>query len=273
MLDFDMVGRALLDAEYRFAKTMPEHPHWYTLRKTWDDHDLFEGVVQFIYDNGYREKFGRAYYKRLDVNGMKYWCMNAPPPKTILINRAEIDRPAVYDDAADAYDDLFATPEADAENREVFGQIGYERGAVLDVGCGTGLLLDYVKPDHYLGIDPSRKMLDVMARRHPEAQTIHTALRSFIPPGDFGFDLVVALFGTASYLSPDELQRAVSMVNPGGRFAFMFYAPGYRPVTHEATGINPGLFDHGAFMTHRADRVERIGNFDLAIGRAEALAA
>ena len=33
---FHKVAKALLDVKWIFAKTMPEIPHWYTLRREWD---------------------------------------------------------------------------------------------------------------------------------------------------------------------------------------------------------------------------------------------
>ena len=38
----------LLAAEFQFAKTMPEFPHHYTLRETWEDGPVFEEVVQLM---------------------------------------------------------------------------------------------------------------------------------------------------------------------------------------------------------------------------------
>ena len=41
--------RQLLEAHpWRFAKTMPESPHYYTLRREWADQDAFEFVVAAI---------------------------------------------------------------------------------------------------------------------------------------------------------------------------------------------------------------------------------
>ena len=44
---------------------------------------------------------------------------------------------------------------------------------VLDLGCGTGLLLELLalQPEDYLGIDPSQKMLDELRRKFPEHET------------------------------------------------------------------------------------------------------
>ena len=69
-----------------FAKTMPDNPHEYTLRKQWDD-DLFVEVVKHIRSNGYTAYFGGRPYTQLDVGDFFYWTMGAPLGETILINR------------------------------------------------------------------------------------------------------------------------------------------------------------------------------------------
>ena len=58
----------------RFAKTMPENPHSYTLRKDWIDKDFVDFVL-FIRENGYTEKFNGQSYTYLNINGYKYWTM------------------------------------------------------------------------------------------------------------------------------------------------------------------------------------------------------
>lgn len=75
---------------FRFAKTMPKHPHWYTLRKEWKDDELFDRVVIYIRENGYPVRFGNRTYIYLDVDGFHYWTMGSPINETILINRAKI---------------------------------------------------------------------------------------------------------------------------------------------------------------------------------------
>ena len=89
-LSLDDVAAALLAKEWRFAKTMPQHPHWYTLRKDWSDPAEFEAIVQFIRDHGHKRRWGRATYTYLDIDGMQYWTMGEPSRSTILINRAYI---------------------------------------------------------------------------------------------------------------------------------------------------------------------------------------
>lgn len=82
---------ALLEsAEWRFAKTMPENPHWYTLRKTWGDDAAFARVVEFIRRYGVVEKFKGNRYTVMVINGHKCWTMGWPVEKTILINRKPV---------------------------------------------------------------------------------------------------------------------------------------------------------------------------------------
>ena len=78
---------------WRYAKTMPQWPHEYTVRR-FDDpqHEqvMFEAAVRFIRSQGERRIFaptGRnSIY--LDVDGRQYWSMGAPVQETIIINRA-----------------------------------------------------------------------------------------------------------------------------------------------------------------------------------------
>jgi hypothetical protein len=81
---------------WRFAKTMPQWPHEYTVRRFDDpqeDQALFEEAVVFIRARGRRRNFkptGKSSVY-LDVDGRQYWTMGAPVGATIIINRAWVD--------------------------------------------------------------------------------------------------------------------------------------------------------------------------------------
>jgi len=90
-MDAKTTAKLLDGAKYQFAKTMPETPHYYTLRQTWADQDQFKQVVQAIRDNGEAKQFGGRTYIYFYANGFQYWTMGAPLDKTILINRAEVE--------------------------------------------------------------------------------------------------------------------------------------------------------------------------------------
>ena len=96
VLSPEELTRHLEAATYKFAKTMPEIPHWYTLRNTWQDQKMFAAVVQALRDLGeirpwppQRPKYYHTYF---DTGEWSYWTMGAPVCETILINRAKRDK-------------------------------------------------------------------------------------------------------------------------------------------------------------------------------------
>ena len=87
-LTFQVVVDALLSCKWIYAKTMPYAPHWYTLKKDWHQKISFDAVVLYIRKHGYKEKYGKSWYIKLNIRDMQYWTMGSPLPQTILINRA-----------------------------------------------------------------------------------------------------------------------------------------------------------------------------------------
>jgi len=222
---------------------MQKIPHYYTLREHWNDAD-FVSAVQYIRDHGYQAKFGKTTYTYLNVNNYKYWTMGAPLDQTILINRAAIQPFAPYDDIAYKYDTIFNDAPSLIENQQLLHILakhadGINDKSVLDIGCGTGIFLNYANPRKYLGIDPSAGMLSLMQHKHPDAATIQTTLGEFVPTvKNNKFDLIIALFGTASYLTDEELQRIQRLLTPNGKKFLMFYDENYFPITYQATRTN-----------------------------------
>lgn len=82
-------------SHWRFAKTMPEHPHEYIVRSWQPDHDaVFMRLVMLIHDQGYDGQFYIATYRYLDIDGWKYWTMDQILAETTLINRAKVAAPS-----------------------------------------------------------------------------------------------------------------------------------------------------------------------------------
>ena len=236
----EAVAYDLGQQKWIFAKTMADNPHEYTLRKLWQHDRNFVRAVQFIRKYGYPARFRRANYIQFNLNEHFYWTMGAPIRETILINRKVNVPPDPYDKIAETYDDIFESgdPCYEEENQEVMSWLGGINGhSLLDIGCGTGLVLDYLDPKHYVGIDPSSGMLAKLKQKHPDKtrQTVCTPLRSYV--GNKRFDLAVALFGSASYLTDEEILRIPTLLNPGGRYILMFYQDDYCVVTYEKTGV------------------------------------
>lgn len=234
------IANCLESKNWIFAKTMPENPHWYTLRKEWEDNRLFDAVVRFIRDYGYQEKFKRSWYTMMNFNGYKYWTMGAPINQTILINRKPVDYQSDYDAIADRYDALFDNPADIEENHRIIEGIDFS-GRVLDIGCGSGVLLDTVDIQDYTGIDSSKGMLDRLLEKHPDKQgrVIHAPFEDFYGKQ---FDTIVSLYGAISYVQPAALAKIKDMLAKGGQLHLMFYADGYTPRVHELTGIHPAIY-------------------------------
>jgi hypothetical protein len=76
--DLQRVGTLLSAQQWIFAKTMPDNPHWYTLRKLWQRDEDFVWSVELIRRYGYEEIYESRPHTVLNVDDMKYWTMGAP---------------------------------------------------------------------------------------------------------------------------------------------------------------------------------------------------
>ena len=72
---------------WTFAKTMPDNPHEYTLRRDWEPDD-FNWAVKYLRAHSKPFQFRGNTYQVFFYDGFRYWTMGAPVEKTILINRA-----------------------------------------------------------------------------------------------------------------------------------------------------------------------------------------
>lgn len=218
---------------YRCARTTPGTPHSYTLEGTWPGDDEFVGALQKLRAVERIEEFFRGYwYRRFNANGYKYWTMGADLDH-ILINRAVQASPFdPYAAVCDAYDLAIHEEEADIErSRRVYDSLKIGPGTdILDIGCGTGSLVDFrfrdIRPEQYTGIDPSRGMLGVFGDKHPEfrSRLIRTPFEDYWPKPQQKFGLVVALFGVPSYVAdPDLLSGKIRwLLKPGGTAVLMY---------------------------------------------------
>lgn len=244
-LKFEIAAFCLEGSKWIYAKTMPQCPHWYTLRKDYQFESImpFDDLVLFMRQHSYPEQFYRKTMRRFAVNEMKYWTMGAPVQETILINRAVIEGSfSYYDNLSLNYDDMYMDPGSIQENRRVEGMINYKRGKVLDIGCGTGLFLDMQDCKNYHGIDPAAGMVAELKAKHGEGTTA-TCTKFEQWRSSEKYDLVVALFGAASYVDPEAWSRLDRIMEAGGEYFLMFYEPNYEPQYYQQIGRPSSLFD------------------------------
>ena len=87
-----MSGGADLDLsrlEFRFAKRMPEVPHWYVVRTPANEGDYVQ-LFHVIQEKGANERFGSRNYRYWAHDGWRYWAMTTNVAQSHVINRARI---------------------------------------------------------------------------------------------------------------------------------------------------------------------------------------
>jgi len=198
-------------------------------------------------------------FRYLDLNGWQFWTMGAPVPETELINRARLTVTTPYDDIADRYDGLFQEPDdlrLDGQVREWL--LRHMTGDVLDIGAGTGWLIDKVADaTNTICVEPSAPMAERLREKHPTARVYECTAAQYAGPQA---DTVCALFGVGSYLSEAELQDVYAMRKPNGVCLLMFYGDEYEPVTYARTGIRATRHRHAVTGT-------KLNGFDCIVAR------
>lgn len=168
---------------------------------------------------------------------VKWWTMDRDVRDTTLINQATTDRlygvqnaPSTvsgvgtyYDGLASAFDEVHPTSSdlAGVLRAAVASLSGQYPPAVLDVGCGTGRVLDLglTTPERYAGVDPSQPMLNQLVRKHPTVaavypMTVEQALaRRLFTPGQF--EIVTLLLDPADILGEGVEQVLTSIASRG----------------------------------------------------------
>lgn len=76
--------------EFTFAKTMPQNPHWYVVRRGDPGH---EALFVLIRDHHYLRRWHGRAYRSIDLDGFSYWIME----DGTVINRKPVER-AGWDD-------------------------------------------------------------------------------------------------------------------------------------------------------------------------------
>ena len=284
------VARNLAEVEYRFARNMNYIPHSYTLRRNWERDADFAEAISAIDDYHYVESFRGYKYRRIAFNGYVYWGsawkpLNWPDgsPATQLINRRRQTYQSPFDEVAPVFDEGCGTPEHRASSESVCDIVREKLGdgdTVLDIGCGTGFLLDRfdIPPEQYTGIDTSHLMLRRLAAKHPaHVDSVEVcSFEEWYPPERY--DLAVGLFGAGSWILPEYLSKLPMLLEPGGRWILMTYDdpicdPARQP-TWKRFGVAEYLHDNQAEIDSLGqDECHEVGYHRVCIGSRPPAAA
>jgi SAM-dependent methyltransferase len=96
----------------------------------------------------------------------------------------------------------------------------------LDLGCGTGNLLDHYKNfiSNYVGVDHSDEMLKIASNNHPNSLFKNDNICAYFN-NDIKFDVITSLFDTINHLLDKKywellFKNASLMLNDNGFFVF-----------------------------------------------------
>jgi len=234
---------------WTFAKTYAQKaPHSYVVlnRTPGLSREDFVRAARVIRTFGQPAKFYSMtnIYLTSPDGAVKWWTMDRDVCDTDLINMTESqtvygtqNAPVTetgaftpYDSIASAYDQMNMSKSYAHDNSHlhtlVTHQLGDKPPRTLDIGCGTGRLLDadVTTPVYYTALDPSRGMLNELVRKHPRVSTvIPCTAEEAISQGRITgpFDLVAAIGGSASYLSDAVFDALVGLLAPGGMLMLM----------------------------------------------------
>jgi SAM-dependent methyltransferase len=158
-----------------------------------------------------------------------------------------------YDAIADRYDEHFGRPVDHWEDDRLAALLSplVDGRDVLDLGCGTGWLLDHCHPRRYTGVDESSAMVLRLLDKHADSgRIIHTIKARIGEPGwqrsvlPARFDVVTATWSLQYLGDLTALLTGLACFDPEV-IALHGYLPRYRHRGHEITGTEPPVIEPG----------------------------
>ena len=113
-------------------------------------------------------------------------------------------------------------------------------------------------------------MLRRLVSKHPGHvdSVMPIGVEDFWPIGDDSkFDVVVALYGSGSFLGNESVRRIINMVKPGGKWMFMCYGSQAKRSTWDKWGITESVLITGWEALNRSmDPTRAVGHHEIYRG-------
>ncbi|TFG61065.1 MAG: class I SAM-dependent methyltransferase [Deltaproteobacteria bacterium] len=139
-----------------------------------------------------------------------------------------------------------------------------EGASVLEIGCGTGTLLDALRPARGLGVDVSPKMVGIAAAKFPTL-TFRVADAERFDPGET-FDFVIVPDVVEHLSDPQAMFRSARKAcHPGTRVIVTCVNPLWAPTLHlaERLGLKMPEGEHRWLPAEDLIRLAGGAGFDL----------
>ncbi len=153
-----------------------------------------------------------------------------------------------YDCVAPVYDRDWAYPPRTTAAQAAFLIRLCQRGPVLDLGCGTGRMLDPLARAGLapVGLDCSQQMLAIARAKHPRANLVMADMAAPLPFAAASFGAAFCLHATANHLpEPEDLAllaaEALRVLRPGCHLVLELPHPACFPGGRGWRPFRPGV--------------------------------
>ena len=180
-----------------------------------------------------------------------------------------------YDVVAEKYDEFFSAEKYKKEDFDVARKLPLGRGKVLDIGCGTGLLLDLYKMKgetniDYVGVDPSFNMLKKLVLKFGDKKCYCCKFEKM--PKNERYDTIISIYNSPSYIKPSRIKDIKKIANKGAFVFLMFAKDGYTPIAHSLAKNEIPIYAYSKFKKYlkrlsKNFSYEEFNNYVIVSGR------
>jgi SAM-dependent methyltransferase len=176
----------------------------------------------------------------------------------------------MFESSTEIYDLVYSFKDYQAEVRTlhdlILARSDAEPESLLDVACGTGLHLSYLKDLYHVeGLDVDPAMLDIARARHP-AIPFHEGNMVDFSLGK-KFDVITCLFSSIGYVQTAErLRRAIeTMAGHLAEGGLLVIEPWFTPDTYQAGRLSARFVDQPEIKIARMNTTQLEGSLSVII--------